>query len=51
MPIMNDFEATRAIHEVEKERDGRILATIIACTELRSGLLSFKEISWLADEL
>ncbi|CAI7587000.1 unnamed protein product [Penicillium pancosmium] len=36
MPVMNGFEATRAIRAIEKERDGCIPAKIIAFTGLSS---------------
>lgn len=36
MPVMNGFEATRAIRALEKERDGCGPATIIALTGLSS---------------
>jgi CheY-like chemotaxis protein len=36
MPVMNGFEATRAIRGIEKERDGCIPAKIIAFTGLSS---------------
>ncbi|KAJ5154922.1 CheY-like superfamily [Penicillium coprophilum] len=36
MPVMDGFEATRAIRAVEKERDGCVPATIIALTGLSS---------------
>ncbi|CAP92427.1 Pc13g13580 [Penicillium rubens Wisconsin 54-1255] len=36
MPVMDGFEATRAIRAIEKERDGSIAATIIALTGLSS---------------
>jgi signal transduction histidine kinase/CheY-like chemotaxis protein len=38
MPVMDGFEATRAIRAIEKERDGCIPATIIALTGLSSSL-------------
>lgn len=66
MPVMNGFEATRAIRALEKERDG-CGATIIALTGLTSARdesealasgvdlfltkpVSFKEVSRLLDE-
>lgn len=36
MPVMNGFEATRAIRSLENERDERRPATIIALTGLSS---------------
>jgi CheY-like chemotaxis protein len=36
MPVMNGFEATRAIRALENERDERRPATIIALTGLSS---------------
>ncbi|KAJ6181131.1 hypothetical protein N7519_011592 [Penicillium mononematosum] len=36
MPVMDGFEATRAIRAIEKERDGSVAATIIALTGLSS---------------
>ncbi|KAJ5793966.1 CheY-like superfamily [Penicillium paradoxum] len=36
MPVMDGFEATRAIRAIEKERDGCVPATIIAFTGLSS---------------
>lgn len=36
MPVMNGFEATRAIRSLEKDRDGRDPVTIIALTGLSS---------------
>ncbi|KAJ5211161.1 CheY-like superfamily [Penicillium cf. griseofulvum] len=38
MPVMDGFEATRAIRAIEKERDGCIPAKIIALTGLSSSL-------------
>lgn len=42
MPIMDGFEATRAIRAIEKERDDCIPATIIALTGLSSSRDEFR---------
>lgn len=36
MPIMDGFEATRAIHSIGKEKDGGIAAFVVAFTGLSS---------------
>lgn len=36
MPVMNGFEATRAIRTIERERDGCVSAKVVALTGLSS---------------